>query len=261
MSNRYDIFDAVAADYENVGVDFFGPMGAALVAAAGIGPGDRVLDVGCGRGAVLFPAARAVTGSGHVTGIDMAPAMVELTRAAARELPHVTVRTGDGQAPDFPDGSFDVITAGMLLFFLPDPGAALRTYHRLLVPGGKLAISTFAAFDPRFRAAMRLAAEHAEDPPPQPPLSVIFENADRLREAVAGAGFTGTRIEEFTVRSEFRDREHFLTWMGSHAGRAVLDRVPGHRRPDLLGALETVFPERPDLITTAHLVVAGRPAE
>jgi ubiquinone/menaquinone biosynthesis C-methylase UbiE len=48
-----DVFDRASADYDAVGVDFFTPMGAALVSAASPQPGERVLDVGCGRGAVL----------------------------------------------------------------------------------------------------------------------------------------------------------------------------------------------------------------
>ncbi|KHD73330.1 hypothetical protein MB27_35825 [Actinoplanes utahensis] len=260
VTDPYRVFDAAAGEYESVGVEFFAPMGRALADTAGISPGDRVLDVGCGRGAVLFPAADAAGPGGRVTGIDMAPAMVALTRAAAAGRPEITVLAGDGQAPDFPDETFDVVTAGMLLFFLPDPLGALRAYRRLLVPGGRLAFSTFAAFDPLYRETMRVIAAHAVDPPPQPPLSVTFQDPGRLREAVEEAGFTGTRIDDITVRSTFRDREHVLAWVGSHAGRAVLSRVPPQRQADLRRALTTVLPERPEFVTTAHLVLAARPA-
>ncbi|WP_328470360.1 methyltransferase domain-containing protein [Actinoplanes sp. NBC_00393] len=259
MPSDRDVFDEAAADYDQLGVEFFTPMGAALAAAAGITRGDRVLDVGCGRGAVLFPAAEAAGESGRVTGIDRAPAMVSLTSAEAAHLPQVQVLVGDAQAPDFPGESFDVITAGLLLFFLPDPGAALHAYRKLLRPGGTLAFSAFAQFDPRHRAAMQAVARHAVDPPPEMALAEMFKDAGRLRAAVGEAGFLGTSVEELTVRSEFRDREHFLAWVGSHNGRELVRRVPAERRGDLLAELATVLSEPPELATTIRLINAHRP--
>ncbi|MEV6305209.1 methyltransferase domain-containing protein [Actinoplanes sp. NPDC051861] len=248
----------MAAEYDNVGVDFVGPMGVALASAAGIRAGDRVLDVGCGRGAVLFPAAEAVGPTGHVTGIDLAPAMIELTRKDVAHLPQVRVAVGDAQTPDFPAESFDVVTAGLLLFFLPDPAGALSAYRKLLRPGGTLALSSFAQIDPSYRAAMQAVARHAIDPPPAPVLAGMFDDADRLREAVERAGFNGTKIERLTVKSQFRDLDHFITWVGSHAGRGVLNRVPGERLPGLKDELATILPEPPEISTTIFVTVAHR---
>ncbi len=76
-----DVFHRVAGTYDAVGVDFFLPIAAGLVAELDPQPGERALDVGCGRGAALFPLAEAVGPSGHVTGIDIAPGMVERTTA------------------------------------------------------------------------------------------------------------------------------------------------------------------------------------
>jgi ubiquinone/menaquinone biosynthesis C-methylase UbiE len=71
-------------------------------------------------------------------------------------IPWVSVRLGDAQAPAFPDGSFDVVTAGLVLFFLPDPRAALTAYRKLLRPSGRLAFTCFAAHDPRYPEALRV---------------------------------------------------------------------------------------------------------
>src|SRR5689334_8168775 len=122
------IFDEAADTYDNVGVDFIRPIAAELVRAVTPRPGDRVPDVGCGAGAVLLPVAEAVGPHGHVTGIDLAPGMVARTAAAATGLDAVTVELGDAQAPAYPPESFDLITSGLVLFFLPDPPAALAPY-------------------------------------------------------------------------------------------------------------------------------------
>ncbi|MBW6439200.1 hypothetical protein KZ829_36295 [Actinoplanes hulinensis] len=66
MQRQIEIFNEAADDYDSVGVDFFSPFGAALAEAAAIAPGERVLDVGCGRGTVLFPAAAATGPPGRV---------------------------------------------------------------------------------------------------------------------------------------------------------------------------------------------------
>lgn len=113
------------------------------------------------RGAVLIPAADAVGAGGRVTGVDLAPGRVARTAAAAAGRPQVTVLVGDAQAPDFPPGSFDVPTAGLVLFFLPDPAAALAAYRRVLRPGGRLAFSAFAAHDPLYRQAQEILTRHA----------------------------------------------------------------------------------------------------
>jgi ubiquinone/menaquinone biosynthesis C-methylase UbiE len=260
MNRQIEIFNEAADDYDNVGVDFFTPFGAALVEAAAVAPGDRVLDVGCGRGAVLFPAATATGPGGHVTAIDLAPRMVELTRTAAAGLPHVRVEVGDAQSPGFPDGSFDVITAGMVLFFLPDPPAALDTYRRMLRPGGRLAFSAAATYDPSFPKAMKVLAGHADTPPPPPGQTPMFENAGTLRTAQEQAGFVRPRVSGCTVASTFRDRRHFFDWVGSHGGRAVVRRIPPQRREAALADLATVLPEPITLTTTVHLVVAESPA-
>jgi ubiquinone/menaquinone biosynthesis C-methylase UbiE len=236
-------FDEAAGTYDRVGVDFFGPFGAELVRRAGPRPGERVLDVGCGRGAVLFPVARAVVPGGHVTATDGAPSMVDLTRAEAARLglDHVSVEVGDAQSPAYPAGSFDLVTAGLVVFLLPDPHAALRAYARVLRPGGRLALSTFGPQDPHFTAAMRALARHLPPgggPPPKP--DDMFVSAEATTAALTAAGFGGVTHTDHSTVSRFRDEEHWLAWCWSHGARALLSRIP----PDgLPAATADAFPE------------------
>ncbi|TDC38636.1 methyltransferase domain-containing protein [Micromonospora sp. KC213] len=227
-----EVFEQAAASYDRTGVSFFGPFGAELVRRAGIRPGERVLDVGCGRGAVLFPAADATGSTGHVTGIDLAPAMVALTAEDVTRagLTHVDVRVGDAQQPDFPPGSFDVVLAGLVVFLLPDPRQALQTYARLLRPAGRLAISTFAAQDPAFVAAMDALAAHLPADRPRPaPAAAPFADDGAITATMAAVGLAVTAIREHRLESHFHNVDHWMEWMWSHGGRALLSHIPADR--------------------------------
>ncbi|MFC7550490.1 class I SAM-dependent methyltransferase [Plantactinospora sp. GCM10030261] len=229
-----EVFEAAASSYDRTGVSFFEPLGAELVRRASIRPGDRILDVGCGRGAVLFPAATATGPTGHVTGIDLAPTMVTLTAedAARIGLTHVDVRVGDAQQPGFPPATFDVVLAGMVVFLLPAPEQALRAYGRLLRPAGRLAVSTLGAQDPAFIAAMNALAAHLPADQPRPaPASDPFADEPAIRSTMTAAGLDVTAIGEHRVVSRFRDVDHWLEWMWSHGGRALLRHIPTDRLP------------------------------
>ncbi|MDX6739495.1 class I SAM-dependent methyltransferase [Actinocorallia sp. A-T 12471] len=220
------MFDRSAATYEDLGAAYFGPMGRALVSRAAITRGSRVLDVGCGRGAVLFPAAEATGPSGSVVGIDLAPGMVERTAAAAAHLPWVTVALGDAAEPDFPDGSFDVVLAGLVLFFLPSPETALANYRRLLRPGGKLVFSTFAAQDPLLSAVVRALT-------PLVPPEAAERPVDRFKDTSSISAFLGdwdaVAYSGQPIETSFTGKDHLWTWFWSHGMRAFLEAVPADR--------------------------------
>ena len=108
----------------------------ALLGAVEAGPGDRLLDVGCGGGLLLRDALAA---GAEATGLDHSGEMVALARERA---PGAEVVEGDATALPFDDGSFTAVTYAMVLLFLPDAEAALREARRVLAPGGRLASYT-----------------------------------------------------------------------------------------------------------------------
>jgi SAM-dependent methyltransferase len=85
------MFEDLAQDYDRSGVDFFVPIAAGLLQRVPPAADQRWLDVGCGPGAVLLPAAAGVGPAGRAVGIDVAAAMVERARTAADELGPLTV--------------------------------------------------------------------------------------------------------------------------------------------------------------------------
>ncbi|GGK65292.1 hypothetical protein Sme01_24520 [Sphaerisporangium melleum] len=114
-----------------------------IAALAGPRPGERVLDVGCGTGYLSRVIAPVVTPSGHVTGVDAAPAMVEYSRRRAPGNCDYVV--GEGQDLPFPDGSFDLVVSTFAVHHIPPAARAetLREMFRVLRPGGRLLIAEF----------------------------------------------------------------------------------------------------------------------
>ncbi len=224
------VFDRAARDYEQHGVDFFNRMGRRLVELALVARGERVLDLGCGRGATLFPAAAKVGPTGTVLAMDLAPTMVELTAADARDLPQVEVRVGDADDPDVPPRSYDVVLAGQVIFFLPSVVEALRRWALLLRPGGRIAFSSFSARDPVADAAMKaIAPLLTGGPPPRGVSTAEVADPDAIARTVAAAGLELVGVTSETFQTTFADADAWWSWSWTQGARAVLERIPAER--------------------------------
>ncbi len=120
----------------------FAPLATLVLDRVSPRPGERVLDVACGTGIVARRAARLVGDGGRVVGVDPSPAMLAVARSAAvSEDVSVEWQEGTAEALPFPDASFDLAFCQMGLQFFPDKQAGLTELHRVLVPGGRTAVS------------------------------------------------------------------------------------------------------------------------
>jgi SAM-dependent methyltransferase len=104
--------------------------------------GEKIVDVGSGAGFDSLIAARMVSPSGQVIGIDMTPAMIEKARSAADEagIDNVEFRHGYAEALPVEDGWADVVISNGVLNLIPDKSTALQEMARVLKPGGRLQI-------------------------------------------------------------------------------------------------------------------------
>jgi SAM-dependent methyltransferase len=190
------VFDAV-----------FTPVTAAVLSAADLHEGERLLDVGCGSGTLLAAAARAGT---LPVGVDISPRMVE---AAARRVPGAVVVVADAETTDLralaSGEAFDVVVSRFGVMFFNDPVAAFSNMRRSSAPTARLAFVCWRAEEENamFTLGTDLLTRGLEQPP-QPPVSgapgpTAFADPDRLLGILGRAGWHDVRIEPLDAELDF----------------------------------------------------------
>ncbi|MGW5722639.1 class I SAM-dependent methyltransferase [Amycolatopsis sp. NPDC003865] len=159
------------------------------------GPGDRVLDIGCGNGQLTrLAAARARS----ATGVDLSGPMLATARAAG--VPNVTFEQGDVQVYPFAEGGFDLAVSRFGVMFFADPVAAFANVRRALSPGGRLAFLCMTALaGTDLGRVFGALAEYLPQPTgPDGSGPTSFADPDRTRAVLTEAGFSDvecTRVE------------------------------------------------------------------
>jgi len=174
-----------------------GPIALDLVNDAGLRPGERVLDVGCGTGTIARLAAERVGMNGRVSALDVNAGMLSVARSLPSAI-HIKWYETAAESVPLPDNSFDVILCGLSFQFFVDKSAALREMHRVLKPGGRVYISTpqpnafFDLFD-------RAIARHVNEEASAFVHAVFSMNDPRQMEAfLADAGFSSVATRSQT---------------------------------------------------------------
>jgi ubiquinone/menaquinone biosynthesis C-methylase UbiE len=152
----------------------------ALVRASRVGPGQRVLDVGCGTGYFARMLADAVGPTGQVVGVDAAPEMVEYARRHAPHTSSCEFQVGTAEALAFPEAQFDAVVSSLFLHHLPQSlhSVAIAEMLRVLKPGGTLLVADMRV--PRGVGWRVLAALVGA--------TGMERNAAQLQSIVAGSG-------------------------------------------------------------------------
>jgi ubiquinone/menaquinone biosynthesis C-methylase UbiE len=216
------VFDRAASSYDEVAGAYHDHFGARLVDVAGVGPGDVVLDVGCGRGAILMPAAARVGSGGSVVGVDLSPEMVRLARQRAEAGGVVArIEVMDAENLDVPDGLFSVVLCGFGVFFLPDPEAAVVGFRRALAPGGE---------DERWSWEDELFADLVVE---RRAVRRPFDQASDLEALLRGGGFDDVVVHTVHHEVTLAGPQEWWAWKWSYSLRGVLEQIAPTRLEQL----------------------------
>jgi SAM-dependent methyltransferase len=251
-------FNTMAAEFDAQGA--FTHFGRRLVEVVGIEPGQRVLDVATGRGAVLFPAAERAGAMGEVIGVDIAESMVRVANEEAERRGLGTpVRAMDAEQLNFPDHSFDRVLCGFGLMFFPHQVTALGGFRRVLKPGGRVGVSTWRASQAEDLQAVMVDLDLIDSDGARAPGWIT--EPDVLAHALTAAGFINVRVIEDPLIACYDDLEQYwqsVRVTGSGRRAAALDAEQVERVRDALAERFRSY-QQPDGINvemTALLAVA-----
>lgn len=256
--------EAEAAEYyeANLVPALMTPWAVATATAAGIRPGDRVLDVACGTG-VATRAASALAGPGaRVVGFDLNQGMLAVARRVRGDLEW---RQGDAAAMPFADGEFDRVLCQFGLMFMPDRAAALAEMRRVLAPGGGLGLTVWGPIEtspPYARQAEiveRLVGNAAAAIVRAP---FVLSDPGPLVAMVEAAGFDSVQLETRLGEVVYPSIDGFLAGEVDATPLAAAIRATAPDREDQVRAeiREAVRPfDRDDMVRfpcDAHLISA-----
>jgi len=189
-----------------------------LVEAAGIKPGDRVLDVAAGYGEPALTAAKVVGPEGAVVATDLSSSMLSFgnERAAAAGVENIEFVEADASSLDYPAASFDAAVSRWGIIFEPEGEAAAARVRGFLKPGAKMAISSWGSPDrvPMIATPMMTAVQRLgiTPPPPGTPGPLSRPTHEAIAGLLEGGGFSDVEVEELNVDFEWESPEEFARY-------------------------------------------------
>lgn len=218
------------------------PVSETLLHAADLRQGERVLDVACGTGHVTRAAAAAVGSTGAVTGVDIAPDMIEVAKSvAAPREGRIDWQIGDATALPIPDASVDIVLCQLGLMFMADRTAAVAEMRRVLKPSGRVAINTPGPIPPFF-GALEGALVNCISPDLGGFVSAVFSMHDPngVTALLSAAGLRDASASVVTTRLRLPEPAEFLwRYIGLTPMAAFIEQAPETAR----SALERLFCE------------------
>ena len=227
-----DVATAYAATFAPLCAGTFEP----LLAAAGVGAGVRVLDVGAGTGEL---AVRAAALGAEVTAVDPDAGMLDLTAAA---LPGGRVRRAGLPHLPFADGTFDAVLANFVVNHVPDPRAGARELARVTTPGGRVGVTIWpSGQNTQSRLWAAVVAESGAVAPPSVRLPAD-QDFPRTREGLAGllAGAGLRDVEARSLRWVHRTEPDAL-WRGAAAGVGGIGTVVTSQSDEVRDVMRSAY--------------------
>jgi SAM-dependent methyltransferase len=250
---------AVGADaYDRFMGRYSGPLAPRFADVGGVTGGQRVLDVGCGPGALTTELVGRV-GADHVTAVDPSEQFVA---AVHDRLPAVTVQQAGAEDLPFDDGQFEAALAQLVVQFMTDPVAGLREMARVTRPGGVVAACVWDHAGDRGPLSPLWSAVHELDPRARDESPAAGVRKGHLAELFEAAGIGDVEAGEISV-----DVEHptFDEWwepftLGVGPAGAYVARLDPQRQARLRDRCREMLPPAPFVISAWAWTARGRAA-
>jgi SAM-dependent methyltransferase len=251
-------FDVSADAYERFLGRYTEPLAAQFASLAGVGRGQRALDVGCGPGALTAQLASRL-GASAVCAVDPS---ASFAAAVSERFPGVDVRLSAAEQLPFPDGMFDAALAQLVVHFMTDPVAGLREMARVTRPGGVVAACVWDHAGGRGPLTTFWQAVGDVDPLAHDESDLAGVREGHLAELFAGAGLADAREATLTVLVRHASFEQW--WerftLGVGPAGSYLRSVPGERRDLVRERCRQILPEGPVEVSATAWAVTCRTA-
>jgi ubiquinone/menaquinone biosynthesis C-methylase UbiE len=228
------VFDLVAKKYDNPSLRFFPACANKLVKLSEITPNQKVLDIATGTGMVAIAAAQCLDKSNRLQAIDLSKNMINQAKSNFKHagLDNVDFHIMDAEELTFESNYFDVITCSYGLFFMPDMSAALKSWLRVLKPGGKLVFTSFApsAFKPLTEIFLKNLAEFDITPPT--PRWLQLAEKDLCKKILVDNGFEFQQITQTQLGYHLGDFSNWWETIQSAGYRGLYEQLPLEHRAE-----------------------------
>lgn len=236
MSERKKIvtaaFNSGAEKFDEIGPPFFSYYGEIIAKAAKIKPGDIILDVACGKGAVTFPVAEELNNDGKVFGIDISENMIKecKKRSIANKTDKPVFMVMDAENLKFENETFDKVLCGFGLFFLPDIEKGLSEIKRVLKKDGTL---IFSSWNNEYQLTwlIEILAEYLPDlkNPLKPDHDRIHESDFRtitgIEKILGISGFKKVEILTENIDCYYKNEEEWIKSRWNSGTRMFFERL------------------------------------
>ena len=248
-------FQVAAESYDRFMGRYSVQLSAQLADLAGVTRGQRVVDVGCGPGALTTELVSRL-GADAVAAVDPSEPFVE---AARERHPGVDVRLASAESLPYDDGVFDAALAQLVVHFMTDPVAGIREMRRVTVAGGPIAACVWDLASDRTPLGVFWAAVRDVDPGASDESELPGAREGHLRELFGAAGVGALRETVLEASLEFQTFDEWwepFTFGVGPAGAYAAGLDPDAREA-LRARCERRLPPAPFTIRTAAWAVCG----